>query len=162
MRNIAKKCGHIFEPKLLLILILLIIFIILLQNYLKLEPSLEEGFSSKRNLRKLKEKFKKINKEKFGDTKPKEPEHADNLLDVISNMGLYKRKKPKKKRKVRKISFIPYTERFRRFTDSFNEGILGEQSDGIEKSLKKFEKLKGKLWDIFNHASLLQLPKEDD
>ena len=83
MRNIAKKCGYIFEPKILLVLILLIIFMVLLQNYLKLEPNVEEGFSSKRNLRRLTEKFKRINKEKFGNTKPKEPERADNLLDVI-------------------------------------------------------------------------------
>ena len=162
MRTIVKKYGYIFEPRILLVLILLIIFMVLLQNYLKLEPNIEEGFSSKRNLRRLKEKFRKINKEKFGNTKPKEPERADNLLDVISNMGLYKKKKPKKKRKVKKITFIPYTERFRQFSDSFNEGILGEKSDSIEKSLKKFEKLKGKLWDIFSHASLLQLPKADD
>ena len=98
MRNIAKKCGYIFEPKILLVLILLIIFMVLLQNYLKLEPNVEEGFSSKRNLRRLTEKFKRINKEKFGNTKPKEPERADNLLDVISNMGLYK-----KIRKVRTL-----------------------------------------------------------
>ena len=54
MRNIAKKCGFIFEPRILLMLILLIIFMVLLQNYLRIEPNVEEGFRSKNNLRRIK------------------------------------------------------------------------------------------------------------
>ena len=161
----AKKTifNNNFQNLLILILSLLIIYLLIkLVNYPASENSelnsenLVEGFYSSSNSRKMQQKFKKIknrNKDNFKNVRDEktnekfEPDKIPSLADALRKSDLVKTSNREKMKS-------PVAERIRKnmekYSRSLNKGILGRKSKNLEDSLKKFDKLKEKFWDIFD------------
>tara|TARA_B100000029_G_C16790712_1_gene672889 strand:+ start:68 stop:475 length:408 start_codon:yes stop_codon:yes gene_type:complete len=128
-------------------------------TYIRPASEIKEGFVSKKsnpltNLRKIKKRNKIKKKPKKEDEEKEKKEEFDilrdthTLMDVISNVGINKKRKKRKPMKNKNLE--KRRKRFEKYVDSFNHGILGRRPKNMEESLQKFEKMKEKFWEIFD------------